>query len=81
MTPAVDKKMAMMTSSVVITCNMERLAAQVRRTTEQIKELSVVIERNCEHWHCTLSGDWPDKFTLLNRYVRTGVEPEYIFND
>lgn len=25
-------------------------------------------------------GEWPDKFTLLNRYVRTGIEPEY-FSD
>lgn len=28
-----------------------------------------------------LSGKWPDRFTLLNRYVRTGQEPEYFTDE
>lgn len=29
----------------------------------------------------TLPGAWPDQFTLLNRYLRTGVKPEWLFNE
>ena len=27
----------------------------------------------------TQPGEWPDKFTLLNRYLRTGVKPPFLF--
>jgi hypothetical protein len=28
-------------------------------------------------WLVEQSGNWPDDFVLLNRYLRTGVEPDY----
>lgn len=34
-----------------------------------------------EEWITIYPGQWPDKFTLLNRYVRTGLQPPFIFND
>lgn len=30
---------------------------------------------------CVNSGEWPDEFVLLNRYLRTGVKAPFIFND
>ena len=29
----------------------------------------------------TMPGERPDQFTLLNRYLRTGVKPEYLINE
>lgn len=26
-------------------------------------------------------GQWPDKYVVLNRFMRTGLRPPFIFND
>jgi hypothetical protein len=31
--------------------------------------------------YAILPGAWPDNFILLNRYLRTGVKPEYLINE
>jgi len=28
-----------------------------------------------------MPGEWPDNFVLLNRYVRTGVKPGFLFSE
>lgn len=28
-----------------------------------------------------LPGEWPDNFILLNRYLRTGTRPPFLFNE
>lgn len=49
--------------------------------TAALRAFGVVIESHREEWTITLQGQWPDEFTLLNRYVRTGLRPPFIFND
>lgn len=34
-----------------------------------------------DKWYAIYPGRWPDKFTLLNRFVRTGLRPPFILND
>ena len=61
---------------------LESLARASRFATTQIKALDGVLRSfdTEENW-ATLPGEWPDNFTLLNRYLRTGVRPEFLFND
>lgn len=46
-----------------------------------LNELAEVVKQHREQWLCEGEGQWPDKFTLLNRYVRTDREPPFLFND
>lgn len=32
-------------------------------------------------WLPRIGGEWPDRFTLLNRYLRTDHEPEYFTDE
>lgn len=73
--------MATSTGLIKYSCDIRQFTAQVQQVTASLEGLAAVIERNRERWYCTSPGDWPDKFALLNRYVRTGIEPTYIFND
>lgn len=58
-----------------------RLGFASRRTALQFKRYGAFVQAHREEWLTTLPGQWPDKFTLLNRYVRSDLEPPYIFND
>lgn len=53
----------------------------IRCLTNALDEITKVIEEHRERWLCEGEGQWPDKFTILNRYVRTDYEPPFIFND
>lgn len=50
------------------------------QATKALSELAQVFEDR-DSWHAVCEGEWPDKFTLLNRFVRTGVRPPFILND
>lgn len=62
-----------------VACNS--LAASTRFAVAQLKCLADVINEHREQWLCEGEGQWPDKFVLLNRYVRTDYEPPFIIND
>lgn len=53
----------------------------IRCLTNALGEMTKVIEEHREQWLCEGEGEWPDKFALLNRYVRTDHEPPFILND
>jgi hypothetical protein len=73
-----------------ITVSLPNLASAATRAGESLNALTLSMQRLAETF-CTLAasdllrvitpGAWPDQFTLLNRYLRTGVKPEYLFND
>lgn len=46
-----------------------RVAAVMRACGEQFELLRQILL-------VTTAGEWPDSFILLNRYVRTGHEPD-----
>lgn len=59
---------------------------------QAFNELTVVTRRACEQMNRLkraiitieahrLGGDWPDRFSLLNRCVRTGVVPENLTDE
>lgn len=56
------------------------LSTATMRATESIKMLGGIVQYLRPQWLLTMSGEWPDRFVILNRYLRTGVEPEY-FSD
>ncbi len=56
-------------------------ADAIKSVTESLREIAEVIAGHREQWLCEGEGQWPDKFALLNRYVRTDHEPPYIFNE
>lgn len=58
-----------------------RFNQQVRDTIKVLGEIGEQMRQHEEQWRCELPGQWPDRFTLLNRYVRTGIQAPYIFND
>lgn len=60
---------------------MNPFAEVVQTTIDALKEMSRVIAEHREAWLCGGEGQWPDRFALLNRYVRTDLEPPFIFND
>lgn len=53
----------------------------IKCVTDALSEMAQVIEEHREQWLCESQGQWPDKFALLNRYVRTDYAPPFIFND
>lgn len=61
-----------------IACLNLRLA--VHRSTEALGKLAKVFEDR-DSWHAVCEGKWPDKYTLLNRFLRTGIRPPFIIND
>lgn len=70
-----------MSSTNIFTQRMEQLALSSRWAARMLGKLRKVIETHRERWLCENEGQWPDKFSLLNRHVRTGCEPPFIFND
>lgn len=62
----------------IVACG--QLATAARFAAQQLNELVLVVEQHREEWLCTGRGQWPDEFTLLNRYVRTDLEPPFIIN-
>lgn len=60
---------------------LRRMSLSTEATTRVLHTLAHVVAVNREHWLCEGEGQWPDKFILLNRYVRTDLEPPFIFNN
>lgn len=50
------------------------------QATKALAKLVAVFEDR-DKFYAICEGQWPDKFTLLNRFMRTGLRPPYIFND
>jgi hypothetical protein len=48
-------------------------------TTRRLNEFAKVFDDR-DRWYVANEGQWPDRFVLLNRFVRTGKRPPYIFN-
>lgn len=65
---------------VRITCGVGQFVSAANQVIQSLNEMAKIFEDR-DKWHATTEGEWPDKFTLLNRFVRTGVRPPYIFND
>jgi hypothetical protein len=57
------------------------LKQAVESATESLQGLARFINAHEEQWRVELTGQWPDEFALLNRYVRTEVKAPFIFND
>lgn len=57
-------------------CGLRSVTASCEYATVQLKQLGQVIDSLRPVWLVENGGDWPDAFTLLNRYLRTGIEPE-----
>lgn len=60
---------------------MRSLGEAAERAAKGFSVLLNVITEHREELLCTGPGQWPDKYTLLNRYVRTDLEPPFIIND
>lgn len=74
--------LATMTHEInTLTLIMNSFADIVRMTTDALNEMAQIVAEHREQWLCEGEGQWPDKFTLLNRYVRTDYEPPFIFNE
>lgn len=59
---------------------MRRMAASAEWAARGFRVLADIVAAHREQWLCEGEGQWPDKFSLLNRYVRTGLEPPFIVN-
>lgn len=44
-----------------------------------LKSLATVFEDR-DKFYAACPGQWPDEFTVLNRFMRTGLRPPYIIN-
>lgn len=66
---------------VFITAQFVNWKEAIECVTDALNEMTQVINKHREQWLCEGEGQWPDKFALLNRYVRTDYEPPFIFND
>lgn len=64
----------------ILVTGVERFREALYRCQLQVEQLNRIWEERAHVWAVT-EGQWPDRFTLLNRYVRTGQEPPYLFND
>lgn len=58
-------------------CTTDDLVTACKYAQEKLMELAEVLKKLREKWLPTAGGEWADKFVLLNRYLRTGVEPAY----
>lgn len=71
-----------MTGNLILSVRcVNQFEASARRARKSLSDLWNVIDKNREFRLVSGPGQWPDKFSLLNRYVRTGLEPPYILND
>lgn len=52
-----------------------------QEATKAFAQLAKLFAENRLIWLVTWGGEWPDKFVLLNRYMRTGCEPDYFDDD
>lgn len=68
-------------SMVTITHSLNSLTQATHNAIKGLNELACVVEQHREQWLCEGEGQWPDKFSLLNRYVRADLEPPFLFND
>lgn len=64
---------------------LRMLAEASRQAASSIAEAMIALQgahtiEASPYW-ATERGEWPDKFTLLNRYLRTGVKPPFLFNE
>lgn len=57
-----------------------QLRLSVLKVIDSLNQLTKVFEDR-DKWYAINEGQWPDRFTLLNRFVRTGLRPPFIFND
>lgn len=60
-----------------IACGLNQMTVSARKVTEVLRALGDQIAVLRPIWLATDAGEWPDRFVLLNRYLRTGCEPEY----
>jgi len=69
-------------SNVVVNISvaMDGFNESVRKVITALRSLAWLYEDR-DKWYAITEGQWPDKFTLLNRYVRIGLRPPFIFND
>lgn len=65
---------------VRLSCDFYRFSRQVREVTASLAKLAKVFEDR-DKWFTVYEGQWPDKFVVLNRFVRTGLRPPFILND
>lgn len=57
-----------------------QLRLAVLSATKSLARLAAVFEDR-DKFYVVCEGQWPDKFAVLNRFMRTGLRPPYIFND
>lgn len=72
----------MIDTSVVVHMSVafEGFNRSLRQAAKALGDLGRLFEdRN--KWYAVNEGQWPDKYVLLNRFLRTGLRPPYIFND
>lgn len=55
-----------------IACGLRRVAASAEAATNSLRAFGLAL---IEVYAPVKPGNWPDGFSLLNRYVRTGVVP------
>lgn len=56
---------------------LRSLGHSVERTTQALRQYAARLEPMWAY----MPGEWPDKFVLLNRYLRTGVKPPFLLNN
>lgn len=64
----------------MMACNLSQSVERLERFRKAVDVFNEVFA-DLDKWHAQVEGEWPDKFVVLNRFVRTGVRPPYIFND
>jgi hypothetical protein len=67
-------------TSINLSIDMQRFQLQMFKVGEALDGLAKQFEDR-DKWHATVPGQWPDRYVLLNRFVRTGARPLFIFND
>lgn len=72
----------MIDESVVIKFQISTLQFKLAclGVVDELAKLTVIFEDR-DKWYAINEGQWPDKFTLLNRFLRIGLRPPFIFND
>lgn len=59
-------------------------AESMRQLNKAARQITKVFRDLTDHLNplwAALPGEWPDNFILLNRYLRTGVKPPFLFNE
>lgn len=72
----------MIDETIIIDFQISTLQFRVAclKAIKQLNALTAVFQDR-DKFYAIHPGQWPDKFAVLNRFMRTGLRPPFILND